>query len=124
MEKKALTPVNESTLAENIIDWKTVLSKLEKIFGKEIFDSWIKNIQLKQEYNHYLVLTVPTRFMRDWVVSRYADKILDIIKEDKKTIERKKKLPYFNYALSKFLFTKISIKCCKMSYEGVKLSLS
>ena len=88
MEKKALTPVNESTLAENIIDWKTVLSKLEKIFGKEIFDSWIKNIQLKQEYNHYVVLTVPTRFMRDWVVSRYADKILDIIKQDKKTIER------------------------------------
>ncbi len=88
MEKKALTPVNESTLAESIIDWKTVLSKLEKIFGKEIFDSWIKNIQLKQEYNHYVVLTVPTRFMRDWVVSRYADKILDIIKQDKKTIER------------------------------------
>ena len=88
MEKKALTPVNESTLAENIIDWKTVLSKLEKIFGKEIFDSWIKNIQLKQEYNHYVVLTIPTRFMRDWIVSRYADKILDIIKQDKKTIER------------------------------------
>ena len=88
MEKKALTPVNESTLAENIIKWETILSKLEKIFGKEIFDSWIKTIQLKQEYNHYVVLTVPTRFMRDWVVSRYADKILDIIKQDKKTIER------------------------------------
>ena len=88
MEKKALTSINESTLAESIIDWKTVLSKLEKIFGKEIFDSWIKNIQLKKEYNHYVVLTVPTRFMRDWVVSRYADKILDIIKQDKKTIER------------------------------------
>ena len=26
--------------------------------------------------------------MRDWIVSRYADKILDIIKQDKKTIER------------------------------------
>ena len=48
MEKKALTPVNESTLAENIINWETILSKLEKIFGKEIFDSWIKNIQLKK----------------------------------------------------------------------------
>ena len=88
MEKKALTPVSESNLVESLINWQTILSKIEKIFGKEIFDSWIRNIQLKEEYNHYVVLTVPTRFMRDWIVSRYADKILDIIKQDKKTIER------------------------------------
>jgi len=31
---------------------------------------------------------VPTRFVRDWIVSRYADKILDIIKVFKKSIQR------------------------------------
>ncbi len=35
MGKKALTPVNESTLAENIIKWETILSKLEKYSGKK-----------------------------------------------------------------------------------------
>jgi len=44
MEKKALTSVNESTLVENLLNWKTILLKIEKIFGKEIFDSWIRNI--------------------------------------------------------------------------------
>ena len=31
---------------------------------------------------------MPTRFVRDWIVSRYADKILDIIKVFKKSIQR------------------------------------
>jgi len=33
-------------------------------------------------------LTAPTRFVRDWIVSRYADKMLDIIKTFKKSIQR------------------------------------
>ena len=48
MEKKALTSVSESNLVESLINWQTIFSKIEKIFGKEIFYSWIKNIQLKQ----------------------------------------------------------------------------
>ena len=33
-------------------------------------------------------MSAPTRFVRDWIVSRYADKILDIIKTFKKSIQR------------------------------------
>ena len=33
-------------------------------------------------------MSVPTRFVRDWIVSRYADKILDEIKKFKKSIQR------------------------------------
>ncbi len=65
---------------EKIIQWIEVLEKLKKVFGSDIYESWIKNINLKKEYNHYVVLSVPTRFVRDWIVSRYADKILDEIK--------------------------------------------
>ena len=35
-----------------------------------------------------LFCLLPTRFVRDWIVSRYADKILDIIKMFKKSIQR------------------------------------
>ena len=42
-------------------------------------------MNLKKEFNHYVILSVPTRFVRDWIVSRYADKILDIIKLFKKS---------------------------------------
>ena len=43
---------------------------------------------MDKEYNHYVLLSVPTRFVRDWIVSRYADKILDIIKTFKQSIQR------------------------------------
>ena len=77
-----------SATEENIVNWDDVLNKCKQTFGSDIYDSWIKNIKLKKEFNHYVVLSAPTRFVRDWIVSRYADKFLDIIKKFKKSIER------------------------------------
>ena len=73
---------------ENFLDWNVVVKKFEITFGNDIYESWIKNINLKKEFNHYIVLSAPTRFVRDWIVSRYADKILDIIKTFKGSIQR------------------------------------
>ena len=73
---------------EHILEWEKVLIEFKKTFGPEIYESWIKKISLKKEFNHYVVLSAPTRFVRDWVVSRYADKALDIIKSFKQSIER------------------------------------
>ena len=73
---------------ETLLNWNQVLDKFKQTFGSDIYESWIKNINLKKEFNHYVVLSAPTRFVRDWIVSRYADKILDIIKIYKKSIQR------------------------------------
>ena len=73
---------------ENQLNWDKILDKFKQDFGKDIYESWLKNINLKKEFNHYVVLSAPTKFVSDWIVSRYADKILDIIKTFKKTVER------------------------------------
>ena len=73
---------------ENFLSWNEVLDRFKKTFGNDVYESWIKNIYLKNEFNHYVILSAPTRFVRDWIVSRYADKILDIIKGFKKSIQR------------------------------------
>ena len=73
---------------ENELNWNKVQQDLQNKFGKDIYESWIKKISLNKELNNYVILSSPTKFVRDWVVSRYADKILDIIKKSKKTIER------------------------------------
>ncbi len=73
---------------ESQLNWSEVLESFRKNFGSDVYESWVKNINLKKEFNHYLILSAPTRFVRDWVVSRYADKILDIIKKFKKSIQR------------------------------------
>ena len=79
---------NLAILEENVLQWDKVQLSLQKKFGRDIFESWIKKISLNKEYNNYLILSTPTKFVRDWIVSRYADKILDIIKDFKKTINR------------------------------------
>ncbi len=84
-KKNYITPAAKE---ENLIDWNAALEKFKKTFGNDIYESWIKNINLKKEFNNYVVLSAPTRFVRDWIVSRYADKLLDIIKTFKKSIER------------------------------------
>ena len=81
-------PLSVLATEENFLDWNVVLKQFQSTFGKDVFESWIKNVILKKEYNNYVVLSAPTRFVRDWIVSRYADKILDIIKTFKKSIQR------------------------------------
>jgi chromosomal replication initiator protein len=89
MEKKSIKSqeifLNEE---ENILVWENVQSSFEKNFGSEVYSSWLKNISLLKEYNDHLVLGVPTRFFRDWIVSRYLDKILSLLKTFKNSINR------------------------------------
>ena len=33
---------------ENFIEWKEVLIKFKENFGKDVYESWIKNIDLKK----------------------------------------------------------------------------
>jgi len=75
-------------LEENILSWEKIQIDLQRTFGKDVYESWIKKISLDKELNDYIILSTPTKFVRDWIVSRYADKILDIIKKFKKTITR------------------------------------
>ena len=79
---------NSDSLIEKKIDWKTVRNEMKKKFGTDIFESWLKKIDLIDEFNSYILIAVPTRFIRDWIASRYLDQILSIVKTYKKEIIR------------------------------------
>ena len=79
---------NSNALIENKIDWKIIQSIMKEKIGQDIFESWLKKIELVEEHNNYVLLSVTTRFIRDWITSRYLDQILQIIKEYKKNIIR------------------------------------
>ena len=89
MEKKSIKS-QEIFLSEEekTLVWENIQISFEKNFGTEVYSSWLKNISLLKEYNDYLVLGVPTRFFRDWIVSRYMDKILAQLKTFKNSINR------------------------------------
>ena len=71
--KKQNLYVNEE---EKTLNWEEIQSSFKKTFGNEIYISWLQKISLEKEFNDYIILGVPTRFFRDWIVSRYLDKIL------------------------------------------------
>jgi chromosomal replication initiator protein len=73
---------------EKTLNWEEVQSSFKKTFGGEIYASWLQKISLMKEYNDYLILGVPTRFFRDWIVSRYLDKILEQVKSFKLSLNR------------------------------------
>ena len=76
---------------ENIkekLDWNIIQSEMKKKIGNDIFNSWLKKIEFIEEFNNYVLLSVTTRFIRDWITSRYLDQILQIIKVYKKDINR------------------------------------
>ncbi|MBD1150235.1 chromosomal replication initiator protein DnaA [Pelagibacterales bacterium SAG-MED29] len=73
---------------ERTLDWIEIQAAFKKTFGTEIYTSWLQKISLVKEYNDYLILSVPTRFFRDWIVSRYLDKILEQVKAFKLSLNR------------------------------------
>ena len=73
---------------EKTLKWEDVQTTFKKSFGAEVYNSWLQKISLVKEYNDYLILGVPTRFFRDWIVSRYLDKILEQVKGFKLSLNR------------------------------------
>jgi len=83
--KKQKTFISEE---EKTLNWEEIQVAFKKTFGNEIYNSWLQKISLVKEYNDYLILGVPTRFFRDWIVSRYLDKILEQVKNFKLSLNR------------------------------------
>lgn len=73
---------------ERTLNWEEIQSSFQKTFGSEIYNSWLQKLTLIKEFNDYLILGVPTRFFRDWIVSRYLDKILEQVKSFKLSLNR------------------------------------
>jgi len=68
--------------------WKIIQSEMKNKFGLDIYDSWLRKIDFIDEFTNYVLLSVSTRFIRDWIASRYLDQILQIIKSYKKDVRR------------------------------------
>ena len=85
---KILVPKNLNEISSSKLNWDLVKLEMKNKLGSDIYESWLKKIDFVDEINNYVLLSVPTRFIRDWITSRYLDQILQIIKNYKKEIHR------------------------------------
>ena len=79
---------NLGNLKPQSFEWNSVQTEMRNKLGIDVYESWLKKISFVEEFNNYVLLSVPTRFIRDWITSRYLDQILNIIKRQKKEIIR------------------------------------
>ena len=70
------------------LDWSFIQQEMKNKFGQEIYESWIRKIEFVNEFHDYILISVSTRFIRDWITSRYLDQILQLVKSKKKNINR------------------------------------
>ena len=85
---KSVNTKNINNFKSENFDWKLVQAEMKNKLGLDVYESWLKKIIFVDEFNNYLLLSVPTRFIRDWITSRYLDQILQIIRLYKKDIIR------------------------------------
>ena len=79
---------NLNNLKLEKLNWSLIQNEMKNKLGLEIYESWLKKISFIDEFNNYILLSVPTRFIRDWITSRYLDQILQTVKSYKKEIIR------------------------------------
>ena len=75
---------NLKNFQTEVLNWSDIQNEMKTKLGNDIYESWLKKIIFVEEFNNYILLSVPTRFIRDWVVSRYLDQILQLIRNFKK----------------------------------------
>lgn len=68
--------------------WKKVHADMRSEFGEAVFRSWLKPLSLQAFYHGTMEVSVPTRFMRDWIQNHYADRILAMCSEASEAIKR------------------------------------
>ena len=56
-------------------NWESFKKDLKKIVGDTAYNNWLKKLGFLSLENNTIALSVPTKFLRDWIVNHYADKI-------------------------------------------------
>ena len=88
MNNKKFLNKKIDNFSSNKLDWSIIQTEMKNKLGIDIYESWLRKIEFVEELKNYVLLSVSTRFIRDWITSRYLDQILQIIKTYKKEINR------------------------------------
>jgi len=67
--------------------WLEVRSSLQKKYGTSVFNNWIKHMDFVNENNGEVVLSAPTRFIKEWIVSNYIANINSLFSQKNKNVK-------------------------------------
>ena len=85
---QALAPETFTPTADITALWSKVYEQMREEFGEAIFRSWLKPMALQAAYHGTLEVSVPTRFMKDWIQNNYVDRIRELCLAQNADIKR------------------------------------
>lgn len=66
--------------------WVNVRAKLRETFGEAVYRSWFDGLGFVGIDNGVAVMTAPTRFVREWIMTNYADELRNIWRQQAEAV--------------------------------------
>ncbi len=67
--------------------WSEVKKLLKNEFGAAAYDNWVARLDVRTINGTTVVMTAPTRFMCNWVESRYGDRMLSLWRQQRAEVD-------------------------------------
>ena len=71
-----------------VAEWERVKTRLRKELGDSVYNSWVNPLAFGGVRDGEAHLSVPTRFMRDWVLTHYSERIRSFWKGENPSVEK------------------------------------
>jgi chromosomal replication initiator protein len=62
--------------------WTRIVRRLRAELGEDVYSSWFGRLELDTLTERHASLSVPTKFLKSWIQSHYADKILALLSSE------------------------------------------
>jgi chromosomal replication initiator protein len=79
--------IDDAEVASND-EWARVLGRFKREVGEAAYRSWLRPVSLQRVGDDEAVIAAPTRFLRDWIATHYADRLLALWRTENRQIRR------------------------------------
>lgn len=75
-------------ISTNQDQWSRVKGRLRAEVGEDVFSSWFGRMDLEDVADETARMSVPTRFLKSWIQSHYADRVLACWQAEQASVQR------------------------------------
>jgi len=68
--------------------WSRVKQRLRAELGDDVFNSWFARVEFEEADKGTVYLSVPTRFLKSWIVAHYIERLVALWKDERDDVVR------------------------------------
>ncbi len=82
--------IQKQELSENsdVVRWDRVRRRLRAEVGEDVYSSWFARMEIENCGAESVRLSVPTRFLRNWIQSHYAERLIVLWRGESPTVKK------------------------------------